>query len=260
VTVSADTESLLGLLERDRGLLAGEQLERLEQQREAWRRDGIEVVSALDGGYPESLKGVADRPALIFVAGQLRSEDARSVAVIGSRRATEAGEAAAREIAGHLADSGYTVNSGLAAGIDTVAHTEALARGGRTVAVLGTGLRHCYPAENRDLQEHIAEMGAVVSQFWPDTPPRPENFRLRNAVMSALSLATVIVEASLRSGARIPRLSLAQGRPVLLAEQLLAQPWARELADRPGVHAFGSPSEVPALVAGLAVGPRSLTG
>ena len=122
---------------------------------------------------PENLRAVHDRPPLLFVAGTLAAADARSVAVIGSRRATATGIAAATEIAGHLADNGYTVVSGLAAGIDTAAHRAALGRKSRTVAVIGTGLRHAYPPQNAALQRTIASGGAVVSQFWPDSPPTP---------------------------------------------------------------------------------------
>jgi DNA processing protein len=256
LTAPAEIAALRELIEQTHGLLAGEMVQQIEGQIDGWHRDGIRVVPEHDPDYPKNLRAATDHPPLIFMAGQLRPEDARSVAVIGSRRATAGGASLAREIAGHLVADGYTVNSGLAAGIDTAAHTEALARGGRTVAVIGTGLLHCHPAANRRLQEQIAREGAVVSQFWPDTQPRPENFRLRNAVMSALSVATVIVEASVRSGARIQaRLSLTQGRPVLLTERLLSAQWARELAEQPGVHVLGSPANAPTLVNRLCAGP-----
>ncbi len=249
LTTPAETAALRELLEQTHGLLAGELVDQMQAQIAGWHRDGIRLVPEDDPDYPKNLRAATDHPPPIFVAGQLQPDDARSVAVIGSRQATATGEALAREIARELVNGGYTVNSGLAAGIDTAAHTEALARGGRTVAVIGTGLRHFYPAANQQLQERIARGSAVVSQFWPDTPPSAENFPLRNAVMSALSLATMIVEASVRSGARIQaRHSLAQGRPVLLAEPLLVQQWARELAERPGVHVVGSPFDVPVLV------------
>jgi DNA processing protein len=250
----AEPAALRELIEQTHGLLADEILKDIEAQIADWDRQGIRLITEHDPAYPRNLKAAADHPALIFVAGRLRSEDARSVAVIGSRQATAVGQALAREIAGHLVGGGYTVNSGLAAGIDSAAHTEALACSGRTVAVIGTGLLHYYPAANRRLQERIARECAVVSQFWPDGQPAAENFPRRNAVMSALSLATVIVEASVRSGARIQaRLSLRQGRPVLLAEPLLAQPWARELAQRPDVYVLGSPSDTPELVDRLTV-------
>jgi DNA processing protein len=121
--------------------------------------------------------------------------------------------------------------------------------GGRSIGVIGTGLLHSYPPENAELQRQLARQCAVVSRFWPEAPPTRESFRLRNAVMSGMSLATVIVEASQTSGARIQaRLALAHGRPVLLADQLLGQKWARELASRPGTHVVKSATEVTEVV------------
>jgi DNA processing protein len=215
----------------------------------SWEAEGIRLVSLLDPDYPENLRAAHDRPPLIFVAGELRPEDARSVAVIGSRKASDQALATARAIAQHLNEAGFTVASGLAAGIDTAAHLAALDRGGRTIAVIGTGLRHAYPPENAGLQRRIAADCAVVSQFWPDDPPTRRSFPMRNAVMSGITLATVIVEASHTSGTRVQaRLALAQGRPVLLRRALLGQQWARELATEPGVHVFGDPGEATATV------------
>lgn len=243
------TGSARAVLEQELGLLTDRSIEDAEALITSWRRQRIGLLTMLDPGYPANLAAVPDRPLLLFVLGRLLPTDIRSVAVIGSRRATPAGEAMAREVARGLVEAGYVVTSGLAAGIDTAAHTEALSRGGRSLAVIGTGVRHCYPAQNAELQRRIGEHGAVVSQLWPDTPPRRGNFPLRNAVMAGISLATVVVEASARSGARIQaRISLDQGRPVILTESVLEQPWARELSRRPGVFAAQSASEVPVLV------------
>jgi DNA processing protein len=215
----------------------------------AWEAEGIKLVGVLDRDYPENLRAVHDRPPLIFVAGELTPQDARSVAVIGSRKATDQGLAAAGAMAGHLVEREFTVISGLAAGIDTAAHNAALDRGGRTVAVIGTGLRHVYPPENAALQRRIAAECAVVSQFWPDDPPSRQTFPMRNAVMSGMALATVIVEATHTSGTRVQsRFALEQGRPVFLRGSLLDQGWARELATRPGVHVFDDPEQVSATV------------
>jgi DNA processing protein len=215
----------------------------------AWRGDGIDVVSVLDSSYPENLRGVHDRPPLLFVAGELVSADARAIAVVGSRAPTADGIAAARRIAGDLAKAGYTVFSGLAVGIDTAAHTATLAEGGRTVAVVGTGLRHCYPPQNIELSQRISRQCALVSQFWPDSPPTRRSFPMRNAVMSGMTLGTVIVEASHTSGTRVQaRLALAQGRPVFIHRSLLSQPWARELATRPGAYPIQNAGEVLAVV------------
>src|SRR5947209_627381 len=130
-------------------------LDRAEAQIRDWQREGLQLVTVLDARYPQNLRTVWDRPPLLFVAGTLRPEDARSVAVVGARRATGAGVATAARLAEHLVGSGYAVVSGLASGIDAAAHQAALEAGGRTMAVVGTGLRHCYPAENAALQRRI---------------------------------------------------------------------------------------------------------
>jgi DNA processing protein len=225
--------------------LFGADLESVAREIETWQAEGIQVISVLDHRYPENLRAVHDRPPLLFVTGALEPRDARSVAVIGSRRATLQGLRAAHEMAAHLGERGYTVTSGLAAGIDTAAHAAALDGERRTVAVIGTGLHHAYPPQNAALQEQVAAQGAVVSQFWPDEPPSRRSFPMRNAVMSGISLATVIIEASHTSGARIQaRLALSQGRRVFLLQSLLDQQWARELATRPGTHVIRTPAEL----------------
>jgi DNA processing protein len=210
-----------------------------------WIAGGTQVLTVLDAGYPQNLRQVHDRPPLLFVAGALDPGDDRSVAVIGSRRASAEGLVEADRLASGLARAGFVVVSGLASGIDAAAHRSALRVGGRTVAVIGTGLRHSYPPENADLQRQIAHRCAVVSQFWPDTPPSRETFPLRNAVMSGLTLGTVIVEASVRSGARVQaRRALAHGRPVFLLPRLLDEAWAAELAGQPGVHVVDGAEQV----------------
>jgi DNA processing protein len=220
-------------------------LARAEAEIAAWRDEGFELLTVLDGEYPENLRTVHDRPPILFVSGALAPRDARSIAIVGARRATPAGRAAAAGVANALARAGYVVVSGLAAGIDTAAHEAALAVGARTVAVIGTGLRHSYPPENAALQRQIAVEGAVVSQFWPDAPPSRTSFPLRNAVMSGLALGTVVVEASYRSGARLQaRLALGHGRPVFLWRALMDEPWAREAAQRPGVYVIDEAAQV----------------
>lgn len=220
-------------------------LARAEREIAGWRMQGMQLFTVLDPGYPENLSAVHDRPPVIFTAGRLKPRDQRAVAVVGSRETSSAGRRAAATMAEHLVTAGYTVVSGLAAGIDTVAHETALKRGGRTVAVIGTGVSVCYPRANTILQRRIAAQCALISQFEPGIPPARENFPLRNAVMSGFSLATVIIEASATSGTRIQaRASLAQGRPVFLTEPVLENAWARELAERDAVYVINSPSEV----------------
>jgi DNA processing protein len=222
-------------------------LNQAERELANWRAQGMRFVSVLDAAYPANLRAAHDRPPFVFIAGQMKPRDDRAVAVIGSRDASRPGLRAAAAVAQHLVEHRYTVLSGLAAGIDTAAHTAALKRGGRTIAVIGTGLARCYPRANVILQRRIAAECAVVSQFQPDTPPSQDTFPLRNAVMSGLSLATVIVEAGPTSGTRIQaRQSLAQGRPVFLPEPMLRERWARELAELSPVYVVASLDEITA--------------
>lgn len=210
-----------------------------------WALRGLRVVTVLDADYPPNLLTTYDLPPLLFVSGALSEADHRSICVIGSRRASELGMQLACSIARDIVAAGYTVVSGLAAGVDTAAHTAALAAGGRTVAVIGIGLPRSYPASNRALQQRIATECAVLSPFWPDTPPSRCTFPARNVVMSGLALGSVIVEASWSSGARQQaRRALAHGRPVFLLERLLSQEWASELSRRPGVYVVQRADEV----------------
>ena len=191
--------------------------------------------------------------------GSLTADDERSVAVVGTRRPSEGGLQRARDIASGLVAAGYTVVSGLADGIDTAAHLAALERGGRTVAVIGTGLHRAYPARNASLQQRIADDAAVVSQFWPDAPPTRTSFPMRNVVMSGLARATVVVEASHTSGARMQaRFALEHGRPLFLLGSLLKHDWARQFAERPGTYVVRSADEVVERVERL-VSPDALT-
>ena len=217
-----------------------------KQDLECWDAEGMRLVTVLDPDYPPNLKAVHDRPPILFIAGHITPTDAKAVAVVGARKATETGREQAKQIAEHLTQTGYTVVSGLATGIDTAAHTAALSRNGRTIAVIGTGLTRAYPPENRALQQNIAERGAVISQFWPDAPPTKRSFPMRNATMSGIALATVVVEASETSGARTQaRLALAHARPVFLTKKLVTeQPWAQQIAQRPGTHIAHNPTEI----------------
>ncbi|OLB76009.1 MAG: DNA processing protein DprA [Actinobacteria bacterium 13_2_20CM_2_71_6] len=229
-----------------------------------WMAEGIGVHACLDDSYPEQLRDIHQVPPVVFTRGQLAT-DRRAVAVVGTRQPTPQGISTAETIARHLAEAGVTVVSGLAAGIDTAAHTAALQAGGRTVAVIGTGINRSYPAGNAELQHRIAAEGLVLSQFWPDAPPTKTSFPMRNAVMSGYAAATVVVEAAYRSGARTQaRLALEHGRPVVLPRQLLTHDWARDYAQRPGVHVVDDVDDLLATVEGLAEqmvpGPEALRG
>jgi len=200
--------------------------------------EGIRLLTVLDADYPANLQLIYNRPPFIWVRGELRAEDFRAIAIVGTREATVDGRKRAKRLASGLTREGVTVLSGLARGIDTAAHTGALAANGRTVAVIGQGLRTpLYPKENRDLAEQIVDSGGLVSQFWPDAPPRSMNFPMRNVVMSGMAMGTVVVEASSTSGAKMQaRLALEHGKRLFLLESLVeSQEWARRYAARPGV-------------------------
>jgi DNA processing protein len=155
-----------------------------------------------DLAYPPALRDLAEPPAL-DVWGDLRREDALAIAVVGARRPTSYGTRVAETLARDLALRGITVVSGLARGIDTAAHRGALAAGGRTIAVLGSGIDRVYPPENRELAGEIAARGAVISQFTKGTAPLPWHFPVRNRIIAGLALGTVVVEAGEGSGALI---------------------------------------------------------
>jgi DNA processing protein len=237
--------SAVAALVTSQGLFAAESLERARHEIAGWRERQISVLSAFDPEYPENLRRISDPPPLLFVAGRWTIADERAVAVVGTRQPTPGGIRTAEAITALLVEHRYTVVSGLAAGIDTAVHRAVLGSGGRTIAVVGTGLDHCYPRQNAALQRDIVRSGGVVSRFWPESPPTRRSFPLRNAVSAGLSLATVVVEASHTSGTRIQaRLALEQERLVVLMAPLLSQPWARELAARPGVVVATDAAEV----------------
>jgi DNA processing protein len=209
-------------------------------------RPGTRLISILDDEYPQNLHRVYNRPPFLFVRGTLSEQDSRSVAIVGTRRASRAGRALAREMAAALAAREVTVISGMAAGIDTEGHTAALDAGGRTIAVMGTGIDRVYPAENAELAERIAENGALLSQFWPGSPPRGTNFPLRNVVTSGMAVGTVVIEASSTSGAKMQaRLALEHGRRLFLVESLVSQEeWAQRYRTRRGANVVSGVEDV----------------
>jgi DNA processing protein len=221
-------------------------LDQLEERVIAYEGEGIHLITVLDAAYPMNLRMVHDRPPALFVRGALAPADERSVAVVGSRKASNEGLEKAAEIARDLVARDYVLVSGLAAGIDTAAHRGALDSGGRTVAVIGTGLRHNFPKQNAELQDQIARKSAVVSQFWPGQEPRRWTFPQRNAVMSGFARASVVVEAGNKSGARMQaRLAVEHGRPVFLLRSLLRHEWAKTYAEnRPGTYVVDGGEEV----------------
>lgn len=191
---------------------------------------GAHLVTVLDEHYPANLKLISNLPPFLFYRGELRDDDARAVAVVGTREASEEGLKRASTVARGLAGAGVTVLSGLAKGIDTAAHKATLEAGGRTIAVIGTGILRCYPKENQGLADAIADRGAVVSQFWPESNPSRYSFPLRNVVMSGMGQGTVVIEATQTSGAKMQaRLALEHGKRVFLVRTLVtSQSWAKK--------------------------------
>lgn len=198
-----------------------QELDRVEQQ-------GLTLVPLNDGRYPRLLKTIYDPPPFLYVKGDLQEKDERGLALVGSRSASSYGKEMTARLARALAEQGFTVVSGLARGIDTAAHQGALRGGGRTIAVLGSGLDVIYPWENAPLAEAIAAQGAVISELPLGTLPEAPHFPARNRIISGLSLGTVIVEASFRSGSLITaRLALEQGREVFAVPGNVDSPWSR---------------------------------
>lgn len=187
----------------------------LAREMEKLQRLGIRLLTLDDPDYPPPLRNIADPPPVLYLKGDLLATDELAVAIVGTRVPTVYGKQVAESFARGLADQGVTVVSGLARGIDSCAHRAALEAGGRTVAVLGSGLDIIYPGENRRLASEIAERGALVSEFPLGTKPDGVNFPRRNRIISGLSLASVVVEAKETSGALITaEFALEQGRDV----------------------------------------------
>lgn len=220
-------------------------LDQMQEYIDRLSDEGIAVVTPLDSAYPVNLRMVHDRPPVLFVRGELSDQDERSVAVVGSRKASAKGLDRTRTVVSSLLQRDYVIVSGLAAGIDRAAHCAALEAEARTVGIIGTGLRHAYPKANANLQSEVAISGAVLSQFWPGQEPRRWTFPQRNAVMSGFARATVVIEASEISGVRIQvRFAREHGRPVFLFESVLEHDWARRAAKQPGVYVVGDAEQI----------------
>ena len=174
------------------------------------------IITFEDEAYPPLLKQISDPPLLLYIKRRLPPQDALSIAIVGSRSPTRYGKTTCHQLSQQLAARGVTIVSGFARGIDTSAHRGTLEAGGRTIAVMGNGLSHIYPEENRDLADAILESGgALISEFPMTVPPMGTNFPLRNRVISGLTYGTLVVEASERSGSLITaRLAAEQGREV----------------------------------------------
>jgi len=166
-------------------------------------KKGIKILTIKDKNYPKLLKEIVNPPFLLYIKGEIKLEDEKALAVVGSRRPTNYGREVTESLTWALVHQGFTIVSGMARGIDSVAHKTALKAGGRTIAVLGTGVDVCYPPENKKLYEEISYNGALVSEFTPGTQPTPYNFPQRNRIIAGLSLGVLVTEAAEKSGALI---------------------------------------------------------
>ncbi len=203
----------------------------------------FQILTWEDKDYPRRLREIAQPPPLLYIRGKVIPEDEWAIAIVGTRRITPYGRQVADEIANKLARNGVTVVSGLARGIDSVAHQAAMQAGGRTLAVLGSGIDIIYPSENRRIAEQMIAQGALISDYAPGTPPDAINFPPRNRIISGLTRAVIVVEAGKSSGALITAaFAVEQGRevfavpgsiyaPVCQGTNLLIQQGARPYLD-----------------------------
>lgn len=176
---------------------------------------GIQVLTWMDEAYPQRLKEIEQPPPVLFLRGEITPEDTWAVAIVGTRKVTSYGRQITEEISTYLAANGVTIVSGLARGVDAIAHNAALKAGGRSLAVLGSGVDRIYPPENRALAEKMVEHGAVLSDYTPGTPPEASNFPPRNRIISGLSMAVIVIEAGETSGALITaEFAAEQGREI----------------------------------------------
>ena len=188
-----------------------------------WKQDlhladtlGARLVPYTDPLFPKHLLEIPDHPVLLYMRGEFKPQDQRSIAIVGTRQASIYGIEMAEAIGKELAASGFTVISGLARGIDTAAHKGALVKG-RTIAVIGSGLADIYPPENLSLANKIPEHGILISEFSMSTPPDRQNFPQRNRIVSGMSLGTVLIEAPVKSGAMITMERASQHKRKLFA-------------------------------------------
>jgi DNA processing protein len=200
----------------------------LDSEMERLNKSGVQALTFHDAKYPSRLKEIYDYPPLIYVKGELISADDYCLSVVGTRRATLYGKQVAQEITADLARNNITVVSGLARGIDTIAHRAALEAGGRTLAIYACGLDTVYPAENASLAKSIIDQGALISEYPLGAKPRPDNFPRRNRIMSGMSLGVLVIEADEASGAIITaHMAIEQNREVFAIPGSILSPMSR---------------------------------
>jgi DNA processing protein len=188
-----------------------------KDQLEKIKKNDARLLSYWDPNYPKALKNTPDPPVVLFVKGNIKVLNTPALAIVGTRNPSEYGKITTKHLTGDLAASGLTITSGLARGLDTIAHIEALASGGTTISVLGTGVDVVYPAENKALANKIINQGILISEFPMGDGPDAPHFPRRNRIISGLSLATLVVEAGKKSGALITAdFALDHGRDVFV--------------------------------------------
>ena len=186
------------------------------------------ILTLTDPDYPQLLKEIHDAPPVLYAIGKKELLDNPQIAIIGSRNCSPGGAKTARDFAAYLAQAGFTITSGMALGIDQHAHQGALEATGNTIAVIGTGIDRIYPSKNKQLAYQIADKGLLVSEFPLGTPPNSENFPRRNRIISGLSVATLVVEATRKSGSLITaHYSIEQGREVFAIPGSIHNPQAK---------------------------------
>lgn len=200
----------------------------LDAEMERMSRHGVHAITWHDDEYPKQLREIYDKPPVLFVRGTITPADEWGVAVVGTRRVTVYGRQVAEEMSTGLAANRVTVVSGLARGVDAVAHRAALAAGGRTIAVMACGLDRVYPPEHKRLADEIVERGAVISEYAIGTEPRGDFFPRRNRILSGMSLGVLVVEGDIKSGALITaRFALEQNREVFAVPGPIYSPGSR---------------------------------
>lgn len=198
-----------------RNIASGCSFEDAVTQQEQMVRVGAELISIQDSRYPPQLRHIFDPPVVLFAKGRFELMSAAAIAIVGTRNPTPYGIAATERLSSDLANAGLAIVSGMARGIDTAAHRAALRQEGDTIAVFGCGVDVLYPADNRKLFEEIGRKGLLLSEFPMGAPAYPQNFPIRNRIVSGLSLGVLIVEGAQHSGSAITaRLAIDQGREV----------------------------------------------
>jgi DNA processing protein len=220
-------EARLGKILIERVVQAREGVD-LEKVWEKIQNQGIKILTWQDESYPQRLKEIDQPPPVLYIRGEYLPDDLFAVAIVGTRRVTPYGRQITEELSAFLAANGITVISGLARGVDAIAHQSTLKTGGRSIGVLGSGVDKIYPPEHRGLAEQMIKHGAIISDYAPGTPPDASNFPPRNRIISGLSLAVVVIEAGETSGALITaEFAAEQGREIFAVPGSILAPQSK---------------------------------